>query len=528
MALYVARLDEQRRAGEEALRYSEERYRALAEATFDAIFISENGICIDTNTEAMKMFGHTYDELIGIFGTDVIAEESKETVRNNMLSGYEEPYEVMAQKKDGTKFHVEIRGKMTEYKGRRVRVTVVHDIDERKKAEQRYRRLTENAKDLIYRMSLPDGRCEFVNQASVEILGYSPEEFYCSPLLTERIIHPDWKGYFKKQFALLLKGEAPPTYEYQVVTKTGQIKWLHQRNVIVHDDQGRPIAIEGIATDITDRKRDEEILRTSEENYRFMTENVSDVLWQTTLDMRLTYISGAEKRLRGYDPEEVIGKPASSFLTAESKARLKEQALARKTLHEQGVGLESDTLELQSFRKDGSLIWIEVVSSPVYGADGTIIGFQGVTRNITDRKQAEEALRGEQEKFQILVDESPLGVSLIGRDGCYKYLNPKFIEMFGYTLEDLPTGRDWFQLAYPDINYRTLVLKTWLADLKNLPVGAARPRTYRVTCKNSMEKEVLFLPVTMSTGDQFVTYQEVNPQSTASKDADQGGSDRTD
>ena len=195
---------------------------ALAEATFDAIFISENGYCIDTNPEATKMFGYTYDELIGIFGTDVIAAESKETVKQNMLSGYEEPYEVMAQKKDGTKFHVEIRGKMTEYKGRRVRVTVVHDIDERKKAEQRYRRLTENAQDMIYRMSLPDGRYEFVNQASQEVTGYSPEELYLSPALIERIIHPAWKGYFKEQWDLLLKGQAPPTYEYQVVTRAGE------------------------------------------------------------------------------------------------------------------------------------------------------------------------------------------------------------------------------------------------------------------------------------------------------------------
>lgn len=527
MALYVAGLDEQRRAGEEALRYSEERYRALAEATFDAVFISENGYCIDTNTAAAKMFGYSYDESIGIFGTDVIAEESKETVRHFMLSGYEEPYEAMAQKKDGTRFHVEIRGKMTEYKGRRVRVTVVHDIDQRKKAEQRYRRLTENAQDMIYRMSLPEGRYEFVNQAAKEMLGYAPEEFYLSPALIERIMHPDWKDYFAEQWALLLKGQAPPTYEYQVVTKAGETKWMHQRNVIVRDEQGRPMAIEGIVTDITKRKRDEEILRTSEENYRFMTENVTDVLWQATPDLRFTYLSPAEKKLRGYDPEELIGRSALSFMTPQSAARLKEHAQARQAQHEQGLRLESESLELESYCQDGSLVWTEVVATPVFGASGELTGFQGVTRNINDRKKAEEALKREQEKFQILVDESPLGVSLIGRDGRYKYLNPKFTEMFGYTLEDLPRGQDWFTLAYPDIEYRTGVLKTWLADLKNMPVGAARPRTYKVTCKNQMQKEVLFLPVTMSTGDQFVTYQEVNLASALGNGVAQGRSEQS-
>ena len=85
------------------------------------------------------MFGYDYDELIGIFGTDVIAPESKELVKHNMLSGYEEPYEAVARRKDGTTFQVEIRGKMTEYRGRSVRLTVVHDIDKSKKMEDRLR-----------------------------------------------------------------------------------------------------------------------------------------------------------------------------------------------------------------------------------------------------------------------------------------------------------------------------------------------------------------------------------------------------
>ena len=277
--------------------------------------------------------------------------------------------------------------------------------------------------------------------------------------------------------------------------------------MVVFDDQGRPVAIEGIVTDITDRKRDEEILRASEEKYRFMADNVSDVLWQTTLDMRFTYLSAAEKRLSGYDPDEMIGRSVLNFLTPESIERLKEHARTRQTLSEQGLKLESDSLELETICKDGSLAWIEVSTSPVYDEDGQVAGFQGVTRDITERKSAEEALTREQENFHILVEESPLGVSLIGRDGRYKYLNPKFTEMFGYTIEDLPTGQDWFLLAYPDTNYRAEVLATWLSDLKNIPVGAARPRTYKVTCKNGSEKEVLFLPVTMTTGDQFVTYQ---------------------
>jgi len=129
----------ERKRTEEALRDSEERYRALADAAFEAIFISEKGICTNTNQAATKMFGYKYDELIGIFGADVIAPESKELVKHNMLSEHEKPYEALAQRKDGTTFHTEIRGKMTRYKGKGVRITVVNDIEVRKRAEDTLR-----------------------------------------------------------------------------------------------------------------------------------------------------------------------------------------------------------------------------------------------------------------------------------------------------------------------------------------------------------------------------------------------------
>ena len=134
-ALVVVHNITERKQTEIALRSSEKRYQALADATFEAIFISEKGYCIDANQTAAQMFGYNHARLIGIFGTDVIAPESKETVKRHLLSGFEEPYEAVAIKKDGTRFHVEIRGRMTTYQGRKVRVTVVRNINERKIAE---------------------------------------------------------------------------------------------------------------------------------------------------------------------------------------------------------------------------------------------------------------------------------------------------------------------------------------------------------------------------------------------------------
>jgi PAS domain S-box-containing protein len=130
-----------------------------------------------------------------------------------------------------------------------------------RQSEERFHRLAENARDVIYRMSLPDGKYEYVSPAALSVFGYSPEEFYNTPILIKQAIHPDWHKYFEEQWSNLTKSKMPPTYEYQIIHKSGEVRWLNQRNILVRDETGRPIAIEGIVTDITERKRAEEEIR---------------------------------------------------------------------------------------------------------------------------------------------------------------------------------------------------------------------------------------------------------------------------
>jgi diguanylate cyclase (GGDEF)-like protein/PAS domain S-box-containing protein len=130
-------------------------------------------------------------------------------------------------------------------------------------------------------------------------------------------------------------------------------------------------------------------------------------------------------------------------------------------------------------------------------------------RTVEEKQQTEEALREEQEKFQTLVEESPLGVSTIGREGHFKYINPAFTEIFGYTREDIPTRREWFAKAYPDEEYREHVIATLIKDKKKSRSGESRSQTFTVTCKDGSTKMIYFRSVLMESGDEFVTCEDV-------------------
>ncbi len=267
LAQTVKRLEREIAEGKQAdeiLRKKEQRYQALSDATFEAVFISEKGVCVETNHRATEMFGYDYDELIGIFGSDVMAPESKELVRRQMLSGYEKPYEVIAQRKDGTTFHAEIRGKMLRYKGRDLRVTVVHDIDEHKRAEvalqmseEHFRHLIEGSIQgvLIHRKLKP----VFVNQAYADIFGYTIKEMLAmdTALLPFTSFEQDRLiGYMNAR----LKGkEAPAHYECQGIKKDGSSIWLENR-VKKAEGWGKD-TIQVTVFDITDRKQAEDALK---------------------------------------------------------------------------------------------------------------------------------------------------------------------------------------------------------------------------------------------------------------------------
>ena len=176
----------ERKQVEQDLRDSEERYRGLANASFEGIFLSEDGICIDANQMACEMYGYGYDELLGKKGEDLFVKQYRKTIKQNISTGYEEPYVAKALRKDGSTFYCEIHGKMTEYRGKSIRITAVHDIDLKVKASKaleeskmKYKTLYDSSRDAIMMLTLEEGFFAG-NNATVEIFGCKDEEEFIS------------------------------------------------------------------------------------------------------------------------------------------------------------------------------------------------------------------------------------------------------------------------------------------------------------------------------------------------------------
>jgi len=205
-----------RKLTEIAIQESQERYRSLADATFEAVFVSEKGICIDVNQTASDMFGYKCNELIGCFGTKFIAPKHRKTVENNMLTGYEKPYESEALRKDGSTFFCEIRGKMIKHKGKDLRITVIRDIDEQVKAknklvesEMKFKTLYSSSQDAIMMLSPEDGFFAG-NEASIKLFGCKDEKEFIDqePASLSPLNQPDnslSSEKAKKMMALALK-----------------------------------------------------------------------------------------------------------------------------------------------------------------------------------------------------------------------------------------------------------------------------------------------------------------------------------
>ena len=475
----------ERKQVEEALEENREKYHGLSEASFEAIFISEKGICLEQNQMARRMFGYSDSEAIGRSGTEWILPEDRETVLNNMLSGSDQPYEVTALRKDGSTFPAMVRGKMMRYKDRPVRVTSMSDITTRKKAEaalqeseDMLRRAQEIAHVGHFKFTPATGLVEGSDEL-FRIFGLTQTQIQFSDFVNS--VHPEDRA---SDLAFLESAIARNTnyeHEHRLLLPDGTLKWIYMIGAFSNVSPKEPALVIGTVQDITERKR---------------AELQREVLYQvhrdvsSQLDADLVVHSAVETivRLTGY-PHVCIALPDANgahWIVRGAAGILAAELGAAHPIHQGVIGRAFKTGQAQWVRDiqddpdymrqvntaDSPTLRSELVAPLIRGdhllgalnvesdrvdvfneADAKMIQsvadmialalenarlYAEAQQEITERKQTEEALR---ESHQLLT-----GTFASLRDAVFIIdantsaitdCNPAATEIFGYSREDI-------------------------------------------------------------------------------------------
>ncbi|MGD0817145.1 MAG: PAS domain S-box protein [Methanomassiliicoccales archaeon] len=432
-----------RRQAEDAMTHNARRFRAMIENSMDIIGVMDrNSTLRYVSPSISKVLGYSVDEVIG---TNLQTYSHPDLVENlakviqTIRAGRTERYEISLRHKNGTYRLIEasITVMPTELGPNQI-VVNGRDITERRKKEDELRHSEEMVRyivghapnamaiqdiDLRYLMVSDQYLAEF-DLYDRDVIGRTPHEVF-------NRIPEEWEEICDK--ALMGK------------TMMGELVFpLENRheNIIYdvrpwHDVAGE---VGGLVTYIDSKPGNRvsgEDLAHSEERYRLLAENVKDVIWTMDLAGHFTYVSPSVLELRGYQPEEVMNQGLDQALTPESLRSVQQYiAEGREILKRTGRYPES-TREVEQPRKDGSTVWTEVTTSGLYDLEGKFVSILGVSRDISERRYSEAALRTSEKRFRTLFENSPLGTFIVDLEGNFLESNQLFCDMLGYEMDGL-------------------------------------------------------------------------------------------
>ncbi len=430
----------------EALRRSEAKFRTLYDSTSDAVMLLDEKGFFDCNPAALAVYGcATREEFCSKHPADVSppmqpdGTDSRTLANQRIATALEKGtnhFEWTHKRVDtGETFTADVLLSAMELDGKPVLQAVVRDVTERKRTDEavrasevRYRRLFEAARDGILILDAVTGRVVDANPFLAEILGLSHKEFLGKTV---------WElGFFKNIVANQAKFEELQKQEYiryeDLPMKTSDGRQIHVEFVSNVYQVNQHKVIQCNIRDITARKQAEAALHQEQTLMATLMENVPDAFYFKDAASRFLRVNRALSRKFGLsDPAQLVGKSDTDFFSGEHarQALADEQEILR-------TGRPLLNVEEKETWMDGTVSWVLTTKLPLRDATGRIIGTCGISRDITERKRAEEALRESRALYYSLAEQLPIGVFRKDREGRYVLVNPEFCRLKGMKAED--------------------------------------------------------------------------------------------
>lgn len=420
------------------LQESKDNLQAIFDSVSEAIYVfDENGIIINVNKGAEKMYQYTSKELIGQSSQCIIAPELNDLDEVNRIiqsvfeNGKSISLNFWAVRKNGEKFPNEVvvnRGKQF---GKYVLIATARDISERKKAENELKKSEDKLKNIFNLANsgivLSDLKGNFIdfNNWWPKMTGYSPEEF--SNIKNFGITHPDDLENSMRWWNKIVNGEIEKyQIEKRYIRKDKTIFWGEVSVSAIKDKHNKITSTIGIVTDITERKLAEESLRESEEKYRGLVENSPDGILIYVED-KITYVNTEALRMvKAKDYDQIIGKSVLDFVHPDSKA----SAIQRMT-EIIANPYASITVKEKLISLSGETIYAELKAIPTLYEHQNAV--QLIIHDITERKRAQNKIK----QLSQAVEQSPVAIEITDTTGIIEYVNSKFIETTGYSYEEI-------------------------------------------------------------------------------------------
>jgi len=465
---------------ETALRESEERFRQIVESLPDAILVRHAGIVVYANPAALSLFrASPVDELVGKNYLDLVhpddRSESIERIRKGLSEDWVAPlrqHRVMTL--DGQVVQVESWGVPVRYQGQPQIFGILRDITDRKRTEQLLMR-SEHEKEMILNSIFenfiyfdPELRIQWANQAAAQSVGRTPAE------LLGRHCYEIWHQRSEpcQNCPVIKARETGLAQQLETTTPDGR-HWIG-RGYPVFDDHGKLVGMTELAQDITQRKKVEDALRISEEKYRLLIENQADMVVKLDLQGNFLFVSPSYCETFGKSEQELLGQPFLPLVYEEDRAATTEAMMALYH-HPHACYLEQRAMTRSGLR------WIGWADKALLDEDGKLAAIIGVGRDITERKQAAEALRESEARFRTAFENTAVGMALIALDGTAIEVNTAVAQMLGYTKQELFGGTVRDVMHPDDFEAHRLLFKRLVEG--ELPYGDS---DRRLICKNGV------------------------------------------